>query len=644
MYKEEAMNNPYPVFLDINTKRCVVVGGGHVAERRVKSLLECGAMVKVISPELSRDLELMAGKKSIEVVKRDFHSGDLEGAFLAIAASDQAEVNSMVVEEAKRRGVLVDSSTEPTAGDFILPSVVRSGSLAIAISTSGSSPALARMIREELEQSLGPEHAILIKLVSEVRTEFRRKGKQIPFEMWRNCIDPELLGLIKKGKVATARERLAHNLESGEQKRKVILVVGTNHKTAPVEVREKFALNTNQLEEADHLLTSYVNQGVILSTCNRSEVYALVSDSREGSREIGRLFSEWCGVSLDELSGYLYTYLQEDAIKHLFKVSSGLDSMILGDEQIGGQVRQALKAALTGGSLKHPLLRLFQQALRVGRRVRNEGEIGKYGASASRASVTLAREVLGEIGNCSVLIIGAGQAGRLTAKAMKDSNIQQLTIISRTGTKAAALAERFNAKVATFEQLTECLADSDIVVSSTGASGFIVDFDEVKEAMQGRQHRPLLFIDIAVPRDIDPAVKGLENVSLYDIDDLEVVSVADHDEKQKELSKVEAIIDSEVAKFMEWWRALEVVPTIIALRGKAEDVRQKQVNENLGKMPELSEKERTRIDALTRAIVNKILHSPTVCLKDGNRGHKYQSMVEELFALEDGGLNTRGKK
>ena len=522
--------------------------------------------------------------------------------------------------------------------------MVRSGSLAIAISTSGSSPALARMIREELEQSLGPEHATLIKLVSEVRTEFRRKGKQIPFEMWRNCIDPELLGLIKKGKFAVARERLACNLESGEQKSKVILVVGTNHKTAPVEVREKFALNTSQLEEADHLLTSYVEQGVILSTCNRSEVYALVSDSTEGSREIGRLFSEWCGVSLNELSGYLYTYLQEDAIKHLFKVSSGLDSMILGDEQIGGQVRQALKAALAGGSLKHPLLRLFQQALRVGRRVRNEGEIGKYGASASGASVALAREVLGEIGACSVLIIGAGQTGRLTAKAMKDSNIQQLTIISRTRAKATALAERFNAKVATFDRLTECLANSDIVVSSTGASGFILSFDEVKEAMKERQHRPLLLIDIAVPRDIDPAVKGLENVSLYDIDDLELVSVADAGEKQRELSKVEATIDSEVAKFMEWWHALEMVPTIIALRGKVDDVRRQEVSKNLGKMPELSEKERTRIEALTRAIVNKILHSPTVCLKEGNRGQKYQSMVEELFALEEDGLSTRGRK
>ena len=620
------------------------MGGGHVAERRVKSLLECGAMVKIISPELSQSLELMAGKKSIEVVKRDFHSGDLEGAFLAIAASDQAEVNSMVVEEAKQRGILVDSSTEPTTGNFILPSVVRSGSLAIAISTSGSSPALARMIREELEQSLGPEHATLIKLVSEVRTEFRKRGKQIPFEMWRNCIDPELLGLIKKGKIATAREKLAHNLESGEQKRKVILVVGANHKTAPVEVREKLALTTNQLERAHHLLTSYVNQGVILSTCNRSEVYALVSDSKEGIQEVGRLFSEWCSVSLDELSGYLYTYLQEDAVKHLFKVSSGLDSMILGDEQIRGQVRQALEAALAGGSLKHPLLRLFQQALRVGRRVRNEGEIGKYGASASRASVTLARKVFGEIGTCSVLIIGAGQAGRLTAKVMRDNNAQQLTIISRTSEKATALAKRFNAKVATFDQLTGCLANSDIVVSSTSASGLILSFDEVREAMQGREHRPLLLIDIAVPRDIDPGVKSLENVSLYDIDDLEVVSVADPGEKQKKLSKVEAIIDSEAAKFMEWWHALEVVPTIIALRGKAEDVRRKEVNKNLSKMPELSERERTRIDALTRAIVNEILHSPTVRLKDGNRGQKYQSMIEELFALEDGGLNTRGKK
>ena len=638
------MNKSYPIFLNINAKRCVVVGGGHVADRRVKSLLECGAKVKIISPELSENLELMAEEKLIEVVKRGFRSGDLEGALLAIAASDQVEVNRMVVEEARWRGILVDNSTEPSQGNFILPSVVRSGDLAIAISTSGGSPSLARMIREELEQSLVPEHAILIKLVSEVRAEFGRRGKRLPFEVWRNCIDPELLGLIKKGKVAAARKRLTHNLESGELKRKIILVVGTNHKTAPIEVREKLALTSNQLERAYHLLTSYVNQGVILSTCNRSEVYALVSDTKQGTQEVENLFSEWCSLSLSELSSYLYTYIQEDAVRHLFEVSSGLDSMILGDEQIQGQVRQALRAALAGGSLKHPLLHLFQQALRVSRRVRNESGISKYGASASRACVALAKEVLGEIGACSVLIIGAGQTGRLTAKAMRDSNAQQLTIISRTRQKATALAERFKAKVATFDQLTECLANSDIVVSSTGASGFILGFDEVRQAMQGREHRPLLLIDIAVPRDIDPQVKRLGNVFLYDIDDLEAVSAPDIQERQKKLSKAAAIIDSEVAKFMEWWHALEVVPTIIALRGKAENMRQKELNKNLGRMSELSEEERARIDALTRTIVNKILHHPTVYLKDRNKGQKYQSMVEELFALEDGGLNTRGKK
>ncbi len=644
MYKGEAMKNLYPVFLDINSKKCVVVGGGQVAERRVKSLFECGASVKVISPEVSGNLELMAGEGFIEIVKRGFRSGDLEGALLAIAASDQAEINRSVVNEAKRMGVLVDNSTEPAEGSFILPSVVRSGGLAIAISTSGGSPTLARMIREELEQSLGPEHATLVELVSEVRAELRRRGKQIPFQGWRDSIDLELLGLIKKGKVAIARERLVSNLESGGKQREGILVVGANHRTAPVEVREKLALTSNQLEEAHHLLTRYVNQGVILSTCNRTEVYAMVSEPEEGIQKVRHLFSEWCSVSLDELSSYWYTYFQEDAVRHLFQVSSGLDSMVLGDEQIRGQVRQAVEVASAAGSLKHPLLRLFQQALGVGKRVRNESEIGKYGASASHASVALARKVFGEIGACSVLIIGAGQVGRLTAKAMRDSNVQQLTIISRNREKATALAERFNAKVATFDQLTGCLANSDVVISSTGASDFILSSDEVRQAMQRREHRPLLLIDIAVPRDIDPQVKELGNVYLCDIDDLEAVPTSDPSEKQDKLLKAEAIIDYEVAKFMEWWHALEVVPTIIALRGKAEDVRQREVNKNSSKMPELSEEERARIDALTRSIVSKILHNPTIGLKDRNRGQRYQLMVEELFALKDSGLNTRGKE
>ena len=638
------MRNFYPIFVDVSNRKCVVVGEGQVAERRVKSLLDCGAVVKVVSPRLSENLELIAGKKLIEVAKRGFRPGDLEGALLAIAASDRAEVNRKVVDEARRRGVLVDSSTEPAEGDFILPSVVRSGGLAIAISTGGGSPALARMIREELEQSLGPEHATLIKLISEVRTEFRRRGIGVPFEVWRDCIDSELLALIKKGEVTTARERLAQNLESGEQKKKVIMVVGVNHKTAPIEVREKLTLTGNQLERGHHLLTSYVSQGVILTTCNRSEVYALVSDSKEGIQGVGRFFSEHWGVSLNEFSSYLYTYLQDDAVRHLFEVSSGLDSMILGDEQIRGQVRQALKVAQVAGSLKHPLLRLFQQALRVSKRVRSESGISKYGASVSRATSALARDVFGEIKFCSVLVIGAGQAGRLTAKVMKDSGVQQLTIIGHTYEKATALAERFNAKIATFDQLTECLAISDIVISSTGASGFILGSDEIREAMRRREHRPLLLIDIAVPRDINPEVARLEDVFLYDIDDLEAVSTPDPGEKQDKLSRVEATIDSEVAKFMEWWHALEVVPTIIALRGKVEDVRQREVNKNLGRMTELSEEGRARIDALTRSIVHKILHKPTIGLKDRNRGQRYQSMVEELFALEDSDLNTRGKK
>jgi glutamyl-tRNA reductase len=521
--------------------------------------------------------------------------------------------------------------------------VVRSGDLAIAISTSGGSPALDRMIREELEQSLGLEHAALVEVVSEVRTEFIKRGIRIPFEVWRDCIDSGLLDLVKRGEVAAAKERLVHNLEDGERRRKVIIVVGTNHKTAPIEIREKLALTSSQLERAYHLLTSYVNQGVILSTCNRSEVYALVSDPDDGRQEIECFFKECCDVSLEEIPDCLYTFLQEDAVRHLFKVSSGLDSMILGDEQIRGQVRQALKVAQAEGSLKHPLLRLFQQALRVSKRVRSESGISKYGASVSRSTADLARDVFGEIKSCSVLIIGAGQAGRLTAKVMRDSGVQQLTIIGRTYEKAAALADRFNAKIATFDQLTECLTSSDIVVSSTGASRFILDSDEIREAMRGREHRPLLLIDIAVPRDINPQVKKLGNVFLYDIDDLEMVSTPNSGEKQSRLSKAEAIVDSEVAKFMEWWHALEVVPTIIALRGKAEDIRQREVNENLGKMPELSEEEQARIDALTRSIVGKILHNPTVGLKDRSRGQRYQLAIEELFALKGSGLDTRGK-
>jgi glutamyl-tRNA reductase len=623
------MKKLYPIFLGINAKRCVVVGGGQVAERRAKMLSDCGARVKVVSPRVSPGLEEMAEKEIIEVVRRKFCLSDLEDAFLAIAASDQPEVNAMVVEKAKQKNILVDSSTKPAESDFILPSVVRSGDLTIAISTTGESPALARMIREELEQDLGPELGTLSKLISEVRTELKEKGIHITFEEWRDSIDSGLMELIKAGEMSTARDRLIQNLtHKGER---TILVVGANHNTAPVELRERLALSKDQLDE---VFTSLVDQGAILNTCNRTEIYAVVSDVEEGCLNIEQLISQCCGLSQKELSGHLYTYQERDAVKHLFEVCSGVDSMVLGDEQILGQVRETMNAARSSGVLKYPLLRLFQEALRVGRKVRSRCGLSQHGSSVSRAGYAIAQKIFGDIRPCSVLIVGAGQMGRLTTKLMKGGGARQIIITSRTQEKAASLAARFGAQAIPFDEFAKYLASSDIVVSSTSASGFILTKDDIQEVMVERRNKPLLLIDLSVPRDIDPEVRKLPNVLLYDIDDLKEISFSDLQERQ--LLEARAIIDSEAAKFMDWWYGLEAVPTIMELRGRVENIRSSELKKGLRKIPRLSKDERDQIDNLTRSMINKILHHPTITLKDKNKGEEYRSVVEDF-------LNIKGK-
>jgi glutamyl-tRNA reductase len=360
-----------------------------------------------------------------------------------------------------------------------------------------------------------------------------------------------------------------------------------------------------------------------------------VSDVEKGCQSIEQVISQCCGgLSREELSDHLYTLTECDAVKHLFEVCAGIDSMILGDEQILGQVRETMNVARSSGVLKYPLLRLFQEALRVGRKVRSRSRLSEYGPSVSRTAYALAQKTLGDIRSCSVLIVGAGQMGRLTTKMMKDGGVRQITITSRTYEKAASLAARFGAQAIPFSELTKYLSRSDIVVSSTSASGFILTKDDIQETMVERRNKPLLLIDLGVPRDIEPEVGKFPHILLYNIDDLKEISFSGRQERQ--LLEAEAVIDSEADRFMDWWYGLEAVPTIMELRRKAENIRSQELKKGLRKIPHLSPDERDQIDNLTRSMVNKILHHPTIALKDKNKGEEYRSVVEDF-------LNIKGK-
>lgn len=411
------------------------------------------------------------------------------------------------------------------------------------------------------------------------------------------------------------------------------LVIGLNHRTAPLEIREKLAVTREQLPKALETLKNRLGQGVILSTCNRSEFYTVSNDSRTEARLKG-FISGWSHIPLPKLAPHLYVYYQEECVRHLFRVASGLDSMILGESQILGQVRDAFGAAAQAKAVRGPLSRLFHQALRVGKRVRRETALGQNALSVSRACVELARRCLGDLGSFRVTVIGAGEAGRLAAKAFKDSGTSQILVTNRNFLRAMEVARELGGEALPMERLPWALAHSDIVISCTDAPEPILRRAEVEAAMQHRSGRPLFLIDNAVPRDIDPSVKELPNVYLYDVDDLEAVSQANRLEREKEAEKAELIVREEMERFMAWWRSLEVVPTIAQLRERAEAIRQRELSKTLRKLEGLPPEQAERLDALTKAIVKKLLHHPITFIKE-RRSAIHIQVARELFQLEE---------
>ena len=411
-----------------------------------------------------------------------------------------------------------------------------------------------------------------------------------------------------------------------------VLVGGLNYKTAPLETRERLSLGKEEVQEALAALRGSMERGVILSTCNRWEVYTLAKDLRHGRAGVGSFLRDRFDISPEQLAPYLYYYEQGEAVRHLFRVASSLDSMILGEPQILGQVRWAFGAATRAGVAGGSLARLFHQALRAGKRARHETAIGKNALSVSRACVELARKVLGELRGRRIAVVGIGEAGKLAARALEESGAGEILVTNRTFQRAAELAQELRGRPVPFEELPRLLTEADIVVSSTGAPEIILPFDMVRWAVE-RRSEPLFLIDIAVPRDIDPRVAELPQVHLYDIDDLEMVSEANRRERAQEAQKVEAIVEEEVGRFMKWWDSLEVLPTIAALRQRAEVIRQREVANTLKRLPHLNGEEQARIEALSRAIVKRLLHSPVITLKE-RKDQSHTQVTRELFALD----------
>lgn len=416
-----------------------------------------------------------------------------------------------------------------------------------------------------------------------------------------------------------------------------VSLVGVNYSTTPIRFREKLAVSTDGLHDSLLLLRHYVPHGIILATCNRTEVYAM--DTHPAEEASINFLNAMTGVSFADLLPHIYLRKNETAFGHLFRVASGLDSMIVGEFEVLGQVRQALEAAEKTRMVNLPLRHIFQSAIRTGRRARDETGISKNVLSVSSVAVDLATKVIGDLKSCKMLVIGAGEAGRLVAKVAKGRGTSQIVVASRSQETASTLAAMLGGTSITLNNLVDELSTCHIAVACTGAPHWILDFRHVEEAMKARPELPLAIIDIGVPRNVEPAVGQIDNVFLYNIDDLTEVSDSNRQQREGEIQQAKEIIAAEVSKFVSWWRTLEVRPVVSALMRKAEDIRSAQLNKTLKRLHPLSDEERDSLEAMTKSIVTKILQEPIRHLKANASSNDYAEMLSELFRLdrENGG-------
>jgi glutamyl-tRNA reductase len=418
-----------------------------------------------------------------------------------------------------------------------------------------------------------------------------------------------------------------------------LLAIGISHKTAPLPVREKLAVPESRSASVLREIVRHpeIHEAVAISTCNRTEMYLVTGDSVDAESAALSSMARHAGIPPTQLVSAIYSLRDEDAVRHLFEVASGLDSMIVGEAEVQGQVKRAYELALVEGVTGPFSNRLFRDALATGKRARTETGISRSHVSVSSVAVELARTTLGELETRGVLVIGAGENGELAARAFHERGVQAVFVANRRYDRAIGLAERFGGNAVRFEDMLPKLLDTDIVVSSTASPHQIVGREELALVMEQREGRPLLIIDIAVPRDIDPAVRDIPGVTLYDMDDLQREVARNLSSRESEARRVDAIVDEEVERFAQWRTSLDVVPTISALRERGDRIVEEVLRENSGRWTSLSDEDRDRVEVLARAVVSRLLHEPTLRLKGASidgESYVYVQALRELFGLD----------
>ena len=420
-----------------------------------------------------------------------------------------------------------------------------------------------------------------------------------------------------------------------------ILVVGLNHTTAPIELRERLNVPEADLPKPLEMLGNSADlvERMLVATCNRVEIYGVAEGSVEKAVEaITDCLASHRNVEKALFVDKLYTHTAAQAVRHVFRVASSLDSMVVGEPQILGQVKTAYSVARSQEATGVILTNLMEQAFHVAKRVRSETGIAASAVSVSSAAVELARKIFGDLTGRSVLIIGAGEMAELALRHLLDDGVRSVLVANRSYDRAVALARQFCGRAVTFEAFRQEMVTADIVISATSAPHVILKREDMQTIIQQRRHRPIFLIDIADPRDIDAACNEVDNVYLYNIDDLKSVVEANLKERQREAERAELIIEREVGVYLDWLRSLDVVPTIVSLRQRVEDIRGAELQKAITRLGDLTPEQREAITAMTHAMVNKILHQPMTELKRRaalQDGHLYTSVLRRLFGLEE---------
>lgn len=418
-----------------------------------------------------------------------------------------------------------------------------------------------------------------------------------------------------------------------------IIVVGLNHRTADIEMRERLAFPGEKLTEGLKELLSIeeINEGIILSTCNRVEIYSVIMNAADGAQKIKTFLSTFHRVPLETVESCLYTYEREDAIRHVFRVAASLDSMVLGEPQILGQLKESYEKALALHTTGVILNRLIKKAISVAKRVRTDTRIAENAVSVSYAAVELAKKIFEDISTKSVMLLGAGDMAELAARHLLRSGVYGITVANRTYERAVELASGLKGRAVKWEDFLKEMLSTDIVVCSTGAPGYVFTDEQARRLMKERKQRPIFIIDISVPRNIDPAVNEIDNIYLYDIDDLQGIVGSNILERKKEAEAAEEIVRQAVEKFLAWERSLEAVPTIVEIKNRAEVIRRAELEKVMNKLNGMSEREKQMVENLTSSIINKILHSSLTVLKeeiDPEDRATYIYLARRLFGLD----------